>query len=93
MGLDGMYEKSRMLNIQNSTWSSRQEWYQDSLVTGQLNPESDRKKKRPVVGEEAKKPEENVSFPPGDEARRHVRFRDPMADFWTQFIGRESCSK
>ncbi|XP_039220897.1 paired box protein Pax-6-like isoform X5 [Crotalus tigris] len=40
MGLDGMYEKSRMLNIQNSTWSSRQEWYQDSLVTGQLNPDS-----------------------------------------------------
>ncbi|XP_070585969.1 paired box protein Pax-6-like [Erythrolamprus reginae] len=40
MGVDGMYEKSRMLNIQNSTWSSRQEWYQDSLVTGQLNPDS-----------------------------------------------------
>uniref|UniRef100_A0A8C5RU60 Paired box protein Pax-6 n=1 Tax=Laticauda laticaudata TaxID=8630 RepID=A0A8C5RU60_LATLA len=38
MGVDGMYEKSRMLNIQNSTWSNRQEWYQDSLVTGQLNP-------------------------------------------------------
>ncbi|XP_058039053.1 paired box protein Pax-6-like [Ahaetulla prasina] len=40
MGVDGMYEKSRMLNIQNSTWSNRQEWYQDSLVTGQLNPDS-----------------------------------------------------
>ncbi|XP_026566516.1 paired box protein Pax-6-like [Pseudonaja textilis] len=40
MGVDGMYEKNRMLNIQNSTWSSRQEWYQDSLVTGQLNPDS-----------------------------------------------------
>ncbi|XP_034271259.1 paired box protein Pax-6-like [Pantherophis guttatus] len=40
MGVDGMYEKSRMLNIQNSTWSSRQEWYQDNLVTGQLNPDS-----------------------------------------------------
>ncbi|KAM3821664.1 paired box protein Pax-6-like [Vipera latastei] len=40
MGLDGMHEKSRMLNIQNSTWSSRQEWYQDNLVTGQLNPDS-----------------------------------------------------
>ncbi|XP_007424201.1 paired box protein Pax-6-like [Python bivittatus] len=40
MGVDGMYEKSRMLNIQNSTWGSRQEWYQDSLVTGSLNSDS-----------------------------------------------------
>ncbi|KAH0626708.1 hypothetical protein JD844_001825 [Phrynosoma platyrhinos] len=38
MGVDGMYEKSRMLNIQNSTWGSRQEWYQDSLVAGPPNP-------------------------------------------------------
>lgn len=61
------------------------------LINSCLTTESDRKKKRPVVGEEAKKPEENVSFPSGDEARHHVRFRDPMV--WTQFIGRESSSK
>ncbi|XP_054850618.1 paired box protein Pax-6-like [Eublepharis macularius] len=40
MGVNGMYEKSRMLNIQNSAWGSRQEWYQDSLVTGPPNPDS-----------------------------------------------------
>ncbi|XP_042327167.1 paired box protein Pax-6-like isoform X4 [Sceloporus undulatus] len=40
MGVDGMYEKSRMLNIQNSTWGGRQEWYQDSLVAGPPNPDS-----------------------------------------------------
>ncbi|XP_066484067.1 paired box protein Pax-6-like [Tiliqua scincoides] len=40
MGVDGMYEKSRMLNIQNSAWGSRQEWYQDSLVAGPPNPDS-----------------------------------------------------
>ncbi|XP_061444938.1 paired box protein Pax-6-like isoform X2 [Rhineura floridana] len=37
MGVDGMFEKSRMLNIENSAWGGRQEWYQDSLLTGPPN--------------------------------------------------------
>ncbi|MEE6482566.1 hypothetical protein FKM82_013282 [Ascaphus truei] len=40
MGADGTDHKIRMLNIQNSAWGARQDWYQDSLVTGQPNPDS-----------------------------------------------------
>lgn len=35
-----MYEKIRMLNIQNTGWGGRQDWYQDGLLPGQPNPDS-----------------------------------------------------
>ncbi|XP_040289964.1 paired box protein Pax-6-like isoform X1 [Bufo bufo] len=38
MGADGTDQKIRMLNIQNASWGSRQDWYQDNLVTSQPNP-------------------------------------------------------
>lgn len=38
MGADGTDQKIRMLNIQNAGWGSRQDWYQDNLVSSQPNP-------------------------------------------------------
>ncbi|XP_040183427.1 paired box protein Pax-6-like [Rana temporaria] len=40
MGADGTDQKIKMLNIQNAAWGSRQDWYQDSLVTGQPSTDS-----------------------------------------------------
>ncbi|XP_053545945.1 paired box protein Pax-6-like [Bombina bombina] len=38
MGADGTDQMIKMLNIQNSAWGGRQDWYQDNLMTGQPNP-------------------------------------------------------
>ncbi|KYO30324.1 paired box protein Pax-6 isoform X2 [Alligator mississippiensis] len=40
MGADSLYKKIGMLNIQNAAWSGRQDWYPESLVSPQPNPDS-----------------------------------------------------
>ncbi|XP_074872587.1 paired box protein Pax-6-like [Carettochelys insculpta] len=40
MGADGMCERIGMLNIQNTGWGGRQDWYPDGLLPGQPTPDS-----------------------------------------------------